>query len=111
MGTREIGLADAVEALRRELEDALLKGSNERVQFGLQSIELTLEVAVTWTADAKLGWSILGVGGSRESVGTQTLKLVLDPKLVGSDGPTSFRISGDHDPEDAIGGRAPAPGE
>jgi Trypsin-co-occurring domain 2 len=43
----ELGLAEAVEALRAELVAALSAGANEWMRFGLAPIELTLQAAVT----------------------------------------------------------------
>ena len=37
------------------------------MQFSVEPIELTAQVAVTKEADGKIGWSLLGVGGSYEA--------------------------------------------
>ena len=106
---QQIGLADAVESLREELELALRKAEGRVVRFGLESVELTLEVAVSWVGEAKLGWSVIGAGGSRESGRTQTLTLTLSPKLLDPAGnEQAVNISGDLDANDVIGG-APGP--
>jgi hypothetical protein len=76
-----IGLASAVEALRRELAEALEAGRGQDIQFGLEPIELTVQAAVSREANGKIGWKILGLGGSYESARTQTLTLRLTPML------------------------------
>jgi len=49
------------------------------MRFALEPIELTLQVVVTMGIDGKLGWSVIGFGGKRESASTQTLTLRLKP--------------------------------
>jgi hypothetical protein len=53
-------------------------------------VELTLEVAVTWTRTGTAGikWWLLEAGGevSREKAVTQTIKLTLDPVTLDAQG-------------------------
>jgi hypothetical protein len=103
-----IGLASAVEALRRELAEALEAGRDQDIQFGLEPIELTVQVAVSKDANGKIGWTILGVGGSYGSARTQTLMLRLTPMLRTGGGLTrDFAIAGASAPGDRYG---PQPG-
>lgn len=81
-----VGLAAAIEALRRELTEALEAGERERVRFTLEPIEITVEVAVTKNANGKIGWTILEAGADYQNVTTQTLVLRLKPLVDGADG-------------------------
>lgn len=81
-----VGLAEAVESLRAELMKAVEAGTGKPMQFSVEPIELTAQVAVTKDAGGKIGWQLLGVGGSWESANTQTLKLKLAPVWKKPDG-------------------------
>jgi hypothetical protein len=81
-----VGLAEAVESLRAELMTAVEAGKDQPMQFSVEPIELTAQVAVTKEADGKIGWNLLGVGGSYESAFTQTLTLRLAPVWKKADG-------------------------
>jgi hypothetical protein len=48
-----IGLAEAIDALQTELSGAMLFGHGEGLQFELQPIELTLQVAVSTSGTAR----------------------------------------------------------
>jgi hypothetical protein len=74
-----LGLADAIAALRKELLAALDEGKDAPMRFRLAPVELSLQVAVTKEADGKIGWKVLGLGGSYTSATTQTLALRLEP--------------------------------
>jgi hypothetical protein len=104
MDEAAVGLASAVEALRRELAEALDAGRDQDIQFGLEPIELTVQAAVSKEANGKIGWKILGLGGSYESARTQTLTLRLTPLLRTAGGLTrDFAIAGSSTPEDRYG--------
>ncbi len=81
-----VGLAEAVESLRAELMRAVEAGKGQPLQFSVEPIELTAQVAVSKGADGKVGWNLLGVGGSYESASTQTLTLKLAPVWRNPDG-------------------------
>ncbi|MFJ5881482.1 trypco2 family protein [Kitasatospora cineracea] len=88
-----VGLADAIEALRVELLRAWGGGGVRALRFKPAPVELTVQVAVT---DGKKGtagvkWWVVQAGGelSRQSVATQTLKLVLEPVAFTPDGQQS----------------------
>ena len=72
MGKGSVGLADAIEALRNELIDAMNRGADKPMRFTLEPIELTVEVVVTKDAHGKIGWQVLEFGGSVEKERTQT---------------------------------------
>ena len=81
-----ISLAAAIAALREQLMIATDAGEDANMRFRLAPIELTLQAAVTNEAGGKIGWHIIGLGGSHESATTQILKLRLDPVWKQSDG-------------------------
>jgi hypothetical protein len=81
-----VGLADAVESLRAELVKAVEAGKDQPMQFSVEPIELAAQVAVTKGADGKIGWNLIGVGGSYEAASTQTLTLKLAPVWKKPDG-------------------------
>ena len=106
-----VGLADAIDALRKELVDAAARGKDQVMRFSLEPIELTVQVAVTRDANGTIGWKILEVGGSYEKVTTQTLTLKLAPLWQQKDGTLSpnFAIASQDFPdggkEDTVGPR------
>jgi hypothetical protein len=81
-----VGLAEAIEALRAELTEAVDQGREQGMQFRIEPIELTLQVVVSKDASGKIGWGALGVGGSYESARTQALTLKLRPVWRLNDG-------------------------
>lgn len=86
MNTPRVGLADAIEALREELIEAVTRGENQVLQFGLEPVELTIQVAVTKNAGGKVGWMVLEADATYEKVATQTLTLKLAPLWEREDG-------------------------
>ena len=93
----ELDLAEAVEALRAELVDAITKGRGEWMRFKLSPIELTLQAVVKKDKHGKIGWKILEFGAKYEKDTTQTVKLTLTPTWRTPDGreTTDFTIAGD----------------
>jgi len=81
-----VGLADAIEALRDELTDAMVRGENEPMRFALEPIELTVQAVITKDVNGKIGWKVLEVGGSYEAARTQTVTLRLSPLWETADG-------------------------
>ena len=81
-----VGLADAIEALRDELIDAMSRGADKPMRFALEPIELKVEVVVTKDAKGKIGWQVLEFGGSVEKARTQTLTMKLSPLWKTTDG-------------------------
>lgn len=81
-----VGLARAIAALREELLDAMDAGEDAPMRFRLTPIELSLQVAVTKEGQGKIGWQVIGIGGSVSAQTTQTLKLRLEPLWRRDDG-------------------------
>ena len=79
MANVTVGLAEAIAALREELLAAMDEGQDAPMRFRLAPVELSLQVAVTKEAGGKIGWHVLGLGGSFSSAVTQTLGLHLEP--------------------------------
>lgn len=100
-----VGLAEAVESLRAELMKAVEAGKDQPMQFSVDPVELTAQVTVTKEADGKIGWNLLGVGGSYESATTQTLTLRLAPVWKRPDGTLErdFTIASTGPADDVIG--------
>ena len=85
-----VPLAAAIRALRAELMQAWTDAQGQSLRFKVAPVELTLEVAVTWTGKGTAGikWWLLEAGGevSREKATTQTIKLTLDPVTLDAQG-------------------------
>lgn len=85
-----VPLAAGIQALRAELMQAWTDAQDQSLRFKVEPVELTLEVAVTWTGTSTAGikWWLLEAGGemSREKAVTQTIKLTLDPVTLDKDG-------------------------
>jgi hypothetical protein len=81
-----IGLGAAIAALREELLKAIGEGDGKAMRFRLSSVDLSLQVAVTKEGEGKIGWQILGLGGSYGASTTQTLNLKLEPVWRQADG-------------------------
>jgi hypothetical protein len=86
MADATVGLADAIAALREELMTAMNEGKDAPMRFRLAPVQLTLQVAVTKEAGGKIGWHVLGLGGSYTSATTQILALALEPVWKQDDG-------------------------
>lgn len=89
-GQAWVGLAEALAALREDLETAWANGrpadGGPGVRFRIDPIELTIQIGATHSAKSTAGvkWHILALGGdrSRERASTQTLTMRLTPTLV-----------------------------
>lgn len=76
-----IGLAEAIELLHDQLEEARKAGAERDVQFPIESMTIKLKVAATKSRDGKAGFSVpivnleLGgeIGWQRESLQTVTV--------------------------------------
>ncbi len=103
-----IGVAAAIESLRRELTEAMTAGDyqRERLRFRLEEpVVVELQASVTWVGEGKVGWKVVEVGGSRTSADTHRITLRLTPEWWdGAQYTTDFRISG------TLSSGAPAPG-
>lgn len=62
------------------------EGSDAEMRFRMAPVDLSLQVGVTKEAGGKIGWHVLGIGGSYGSSTTQTLALRLEPVWRQHDG-------------------------
>lgn len=85
-----VGLADALEGLRQELEQAWTDSRGRRVRFRAEAV--TVKVEVQARTDTKLGgkvrWWVVEAAADRGTgrQATQTLELTLTPQLYDEDG-------------------------
>jgi hypothetical protein len=93
MAEVSVGLADAIAALRAELMAAMNEGASAPMRFRLAPVEMSLQVAVTKEGEGRIGWKVLGLGGSYASAVTQTLSLRLEPLWQQADGAYSEDFS------------------
>lgn len=109
MADATIGLADAIAALRKELLAAMVEGQDAAMRFRLAPVELSLQVVVTREAGGKIGWHVIGLGGSYTSAATQTLALRLEPVWRQGDGSftSDFTIADQDVQSPHFGPRAP----
>ena len=100
-------MAAAIRALRAELMAAWTDAQDKSLRFKVAPVELTLEVAVTWTGKGTAGikWWLLQAEGevSREKATTQTIKLTLDPVTLDAQGNVVSVFIDDEDTTDAAG--------
>jgi hypothetical protein len=94
-----VGLADAVEALREELDVAWQQGVTQRVRFRVSAVTLTVQaVARTESGQGgKVRWWLVEGGMDRRGVqeATQTLELTLTPQLHDAAGnPSPLDVAG-----------------
>ncbi len=78
----KLGLAETIEALRADLEEAVAKAAGRDIQFPVKGIEIEFQVGVTKSAEAKTGvkfWVFeLGGGGEYAKESLQKLTVSLD---------------------------------
>jgi hypothetical protein len=78
----KLELAQIIEALRAELENAMMTGAGRDIQFPVKGVEIELQVGVTKSADARTGvkfWVFeLGAGGEYAHESLQKLTVTLD---------------------------------
>jgi hypothetical protein len=94
-----VELADAIEALRAGLYEAMQRGWQANMRFRPSPVEVTLQAQLTRNAEGKLGWGVVAIGGKAEAVTVQTLKLTLTPEWRDGDRlglpPVGQRMRGD----------------
>jgi hypothetical protein len=87
-----VPVAEAIEALRSELEAAMDAGKDGRLRFEATAIEVELRASVTLGAEAGLGvkWWLVdaSANASAERATTQVIRLTLTPKVTADDGTT-----------------------
>lgn len=94
-----LGVSDAIEGLRAELEESWRVGEGQPVQFDVDEVSLTLTVVASNKKDigGKIRWWVVEAGGSGtfDHSETQTLVLKLKPVQVDKDGNRwSMRVAG-----------------
>lgn len=84
---QEIGLAEAVKAIRDELARAQLEGADEEIRFSVGPVEVEFEVAVVREggANGKVKVWVVEVGASGKLARTTThrVSVTLDPRVDG----------------------------
>jgi hypothetical protein len=85
-----VGLAEAIEALRAELVEAMSKAPKVGLRFKPGPVQVTLQVSVTKNAGGKAGikWWLVeaGADASRGSASTQTVTVSLQPVYLDEHG-------------------------
>ena len=88
---KQIGLAEMLVELRRELLEAQRQAAEEKLQFKLEDIEIELKVGTTRKTTGKVGLKFwvadASVEGSVEAEKLHTIKLKMKP-LTAGEGPT-----------------------
>jgi hypothetical protein len=87
-----IGLKDAIEVLRKELSESILAAADEELRFEVGQITVEMQLAVERKAEGKAGikfW-VLEFGGKASHGTTQTHKVTIPLKPIGSDGRPVF---------------------
>jgi len=78
-----VGLADAIDQVRRELADAIERGKESAVHFLAGPVVLDFQVEVTGTKGASGGISVsvisLGVKGERATANSHRVSITLTP--------------------------------
>ena len=85
----ELGLAEAIEAVRAELRKAQVSGRGSDLRFAVGSVEVEFLVEVSKTAGGEASvkvFNLVSIGGKGEATSGQTnrVKVVLNP--TGADG-------------------------
>jgi Trypsin-co-occurring domain 2 len=96
-----VGMSEALEGLRYELQRAAYLGRPQQLRFKPGPIEVTFEAAVTSAGKAKAGvrWWLIEAGaeGSLESAQTQKIKLTLNPVFFDATGQPTEQLVDDID--------------
>lgn len=97
-----IEFGELIGQLRRELQDAMAEGANERLRFEVGPVELEATVAVERSGGGgtKVRFWVIELGGDGKlgNVTTQRIKLTLQPR-IGETGQTAY-VSGDSTPNE-----------
>jgi hypothetical protein len=82
----KVGLADAVDALRAELSEAMARARDQDIQFPVGEIQVEFHIGVTREAEGKAGLKVwvleLGGGGSYTRESVQTIVVSLEPPVT-----------------------------
>ncbi len=85
----DIGLKEAIRALRVEIYDALDE-ADENLSFTLGDIELEFQLEIEKKADAGIKFWLANLSGSASQTKTHSVKFVLQPNKKGN----SVNLSG-----------------
>jgi hypothetical protein len=94
-----VGLADALEQLRTELESAREKAAGKPVQFPIETLTVELKVGITKSRDGKAGFTVpfvgveLGGSAGRSTETLQTVTLVLGPPVDQDGAPIKVAVT------------------
>src|SRR5215472_7454162 len=79
-GSQDLELAEAMEALRTELEKALAESPHHQLRFRISDVTLTLQTVARKSKEGglKVGWYVVSAGAGASSQGTSTQTLVLN---------------------------------
>jgi len=98
----DIGLAEMIEDLRRELQTSLEKGKNSTVAFEIDKVELELKVTVSRKkkGEAGVAFWVVKAGGNLEAGRdlAHTFKLTLAPVVAASGERLKVRSSASQGP-------------
>jgi hypothetical protein len=100
----DIGLGEAVKALREELTEAKGQGDGAWMRFKVGPVNLELQLVVTQDGHLQIGWKVLEIGGSVDSETTQKVSLTLTAQswdATNKQYTTDFLVSGDLPPSEA----------
>ncbi|MET7736538.1 trypco2 family protein [Streptomyces sp. NPDC005402] len=84
--TDELGLADMLGGLRRELEDAQRRAAGEKLRFGIADVEVEATVQITRNATGRAGiqfW-VVQAGGDYAHGNATTHRIKLNLTLPGT---------------------------
>lgn len=105
----DIGLGEAITALREQLQSAIEEGDGKSLRFTVSPIAVTLQAVLSKEGEAGVRWHILSAGGSAGSERTQTISLTLDPWWKEQDGSYTpsgqFKVSSPIDAGTRVGGQ------
>jgi hypothetical protein len=76
----DIGLGEAIKALRAELTEAKSQGDGAWMRFQVGPVNLELQLVVTKDAHGQIGWKVVEIGRSGGSERTQKVSLTLTPQ-------------------------------
>ncbi len=108
MDGKAVGLAEAIEQVRAELEQARETGADKDLRFRLGEVQLDFAVELSKEGGADAGvrlWVVsVGASGSASTTRTHTVAVKMIPQLKGSDGRYEDAYVGDE-----VSARPPAP--
>lgn len=80
---RDLDLSAAIELVRSQLVLAHENSAGESLKFAVKEVEIQLEVAIVGSAKAGFDVKVLSFGTDISRTRTHTVKLVLEPRLLG----------------------------